>query len=174
MVISVPYSNAKVAQRIRCLYKNTFCGTRWFFDPAFAVRPGQIHFLFSLCSEGRSGRTPAQSVLINISGSTDSNPQHSASLDIFVETPYPLNYFSIWIGYGNDHMVISVPYSNAEVAQQIRRLHTSFSKVYTIGRAAHRKMRLKTLIWMEIGIVSSQNLASFYNQVLEKRAVMTI
>jgi len=71
-------------------------------------------------------------------------------------------------------MVISVPYSNAEVAQQIRRLHTSFSKVYTIGQAVHRKMRLETLIWMEIKILSSQSLALFSNQVLEKRAVMTI
>ena len=94
-------------------------GVHW---PCF--QPGHIHFLVSLCCQEWSGRAPARSVLINISGCTESNPQPSTSLGIFVETSCPLSYFIMGIGYRNNHMVISVPYPHDESAQWIARLHT--------------------------------------------------
>jgi len=44
-------------------------------------------------------------------------------VSLCVEAPYPPDYFSIWIRYRNNHMVISLPYPNAKVVWRIRRLH---------------------------------------------------
>jgi len=87
------------------------------------LRPGLHHWTLPCISSSpfvvkcalhhkRRRRAAARSILINISGSTDSNLQLSTSLGILVETPYPLTYFSMWVRYGNKIWLF--PYGSRE------------------------------------------------------------
>ena len=129
LFLSVPHPNTKVPYWIRRLHKNTFRGTRCSSARKVELTTGPGHIPLSLSLSlspfvvrgdqlGSSARMVEHARLHGIEPATFRVPTH------FCGDVLSGRLLSIGIRYGNNHMVVFVPYPNAKVAYRIRRLHS--------------------------------------------------